>query len=1074
MRVLYREKPRVLAIQSDTHSFVVQQVDKNGKAVAVVELQNNDHLKQEGGWKKLIHHECYGCLGMINVNEQIFVAVITRAIRRVASPVDYETVDKINTVEFLALATDQWDHMDVDQPADDDYARPVHPCGDLQKLLSNGSFYYSTDFDLTSLLQNRGISRRKLREKSVVAGENDSHRHHYQQEYMWNRFLMEELLKFKQNLEPYAQAILDESKILTTVIRGFAKTTNVANGTITIISKQSWKRAGTRFNARGIDDDGNVANYVETEFICKTQSSVFAFTQIRGSVPAFWEQDTTLINPKITLTRSIEATQPSFNRHFAGVVQKYGVTHIVNLLSKTKPAEVLVSNRYRRLYENSDRKDEISYTEFDFHAETKQLSGFAGATKILPLLHESSEQFGWFEYDVVNNEVLTRQDGIFRTNCLDCLDRTNLIQQVISQKVFEHVVDARNYRQDFVNRHNTIWADNGDAISQIYTGTNALKSSFSRSGKMNFAGALSDVTKSVSRMYQNTFVDGKRQSTMDILLGYDKSTKKIRIYDPINDYVHEQMQSQTGQFTTYNSINIFTGTFNLNALEPRPNIDLTEWLFPPENSQLPDIYAIGLQEIIELNAGSILNADSSKPERWAKAIQAQLNSQAGAQYILLRSESIASMTLFLFVEKSKVHNVTQVAGGSKKTGLGGITANKGACAVRFEYGLTSFVLLTSHLAAGVSATLERYNDYLTILQGLTFPRNYTVKDHDHVIWFGDLNYRIDMPNENCRQLIEHGAFDELLASDQLNQEIVHKGAFTGFKEGAIKFYPTYKFDKGTSNYDTSEKQRIPSWTDRVMYCSSRGKSADLKQLNYNCVMNITVSDHKPVYATFCSKVEFIDAEKKAELTQHFVDEYKLKHGNDSKSLVDFSDSSSVNTNFTYDAMSELNLLDDDGNVPNLPPRPQMKPTPPPARKPPTGPADIVSGSSTPPPPPARRNTTNGSSTMPIGFSSTPLIPTTRSATPSRTSSPINRNVATPLSPPKTATQPVKPLVPSKPPALAASKIAPKSPTSEPQNKPSPEPAGSTPAASSTAPPPPPPRSVTNAMSMSDWKPLVPK
>ena len=50
--------------------------------------------------------------------------------------------------------------------------------------------------------------------------------------------------------------------------------------------------------------------------------------------------------------------------------------------------------------------------------------------------------------------------------------------------------------------------DNGDAISQIY-GTNALKSSFSRSGKMNFAGALSDVTKSVSRMYQNTFVDGK-------------------------------------------------------------------------------------------------------------------------------------------------------------------------------------------------------------------------------------------------------------------------------------------------------------------------------------------------------------------------------------------------------------------------------------------------------------------------------------------------------------------------------------------------------------------------------------
>ena len=33
--------------------------------------------------------------------------------------------------------------------------------------------------------------------------------------------------------------------------------------TISLISRLGWKRAGTRFNTRGIDDDGNTANFVE-------------------------------------------------------------------------------------------------------------------------------------------------------------------------------------------------------------------------------------------------------------------------------------------------------------------------------------------------------------------------------------------------------------------------------------------------------------------------------------------------------------------------------------------------------------------------------------------------------------------------------------------------------------------------------------------------------------------------------------------------------------------------------------------------------------------------------------------
>lgn len=1136
MKVIYKDHPRTIGIRSDTHTLCIRQLTgppSNNPAVAV-EIANNNIVTKEAGFRTLVARDIYGCLGLITVERQVFVAVITGAQTGVASPVNYETIDKIYSVEFVSLASDEWDFA-ADPAAydEDDEVRSVHPCHELKKLLSTGSFYYSNDFDLTSLLQNRGINSEKLSLNRPKDG--PINLDHYRQEYMWNSFMMDQLLRFRSNLDSYAQNVVHSNRFLTTVIRGFAKTTTLSTlgAALTVISKQSWKRAGTRFNARGIDDNGNVANFVETELVYDNPAHhlVFSFTQIRGLVPTFWEQDSTLINPKITLTRSLQATQPVFDRHFDDVCGNYGVCHIVNLLLKTKPAEVQVSRRYQELYAHSGHRDDMAFTNFDFHAETKPLTGgFAGATKILPLLHSSLEQFGWFAYDTDAAEVITRQDGVFRVNCLDCLDRTNLVQQVICQLVLECMF--KNYLQDdgpgarmaldeTITKHNALWADNGDAISQIYTGTNALKLSFSRSGKMNFAGALSDVTKSVSRMYQNTFVDSKKQSTMDLLLGYDAQAATPRIYDPINDHVNEQLEKLKSSYTSWNKVSIFVGTYNVNAASPSPAMDLSSWLFPPENQDnLPDIYAIGMQELIELNAGSILTADASKPAKWGQLLERQLNSgpnsASSGPYLLLRTEAIASMCLFLFVKKSHVSHVTQVAGSSKKTGLGGMAANKGACAVRFEYGLTSFALVTSHLAAGTNAVLERYNDYQTVIRGLTFTRNYTITDHDHVLWFGDLNYRISLPNERCRHLVDAGAFDELFKVDQLAQELDNPkdGAFRGFKEGPIKFYPTYKFDKGTSNYDTSEKQRVPSWTDRVLYMTPKPGDNQIRQLSYNSLMEIQLSDHKPVFSTFVSKVKFIDKEKRDQLASDIYNKYKAKHGGNEVSLVEISSSkgSSSPTSFSAETLSEMNLLDDD-NIPQLPNRPSQSspkrvPPPPLTRKAYSnvlGSNSSISNTSSslrrklPPPPefdnlgvvrtpmnsdfslstervktspaaPPPRKTV-----VPIGFSSTPLIPSGNntpnalspastnsnfSAIDSRSSSTANLSVSSAPTP-STSNGAKKPMIPSKPVALSGNKthIDPPSPTE------------SSSSVENAKPAPPPPRATKT---MSEWKPLIPQ
>lgn len=1133
MKLYLCEEPRTIAVVSETHALTFRRLsqsqDVKAQPSVSMEIEPSSIISSSHKYKLLINREIHGCLGLINVAQQTYLAVITGAMTEVAFPVAYESVNRIFAVEFVSLSSNDWDFVNLDsngmpvemnadpEDFDPNIPRVPHPCFELKKLLSNGSFYFSNDFDLTSSLQNRGIDRAKLLQTHASNVDAHINLQHYQEQYMWNSFLMEELINFRNNLDPFAVDILNRNRFMTTVIRGFAKsiTLGSSSDTFTIVSKQSWKRAGTRFNARGIDDDGNVANFVETEFIFNSVSmkQVFSFTQIRGSVPAFWEQDSALINPKITITRSRGATQSSFDKHFDEVCQLYGVCHIVNLLSKTKPQEVEVLRRYEDLLSHSYHEDAVSYSAFDFHAETKQLSGgFAGASKILPQLFDSLETFGWFNFDIELDEVITRQDGVFRVNCLDCLDRTNLIEQVISQCVMEHIVKNQSLNhsnpsrdrfrlEEMTTKHNSLWADNGDAISQIYTGTNALKSSFSRSGKMNFAGALSDVTKSVSRMYQNTFVDLKKQSTIDLLLGKSgRLSIPVKIFDPINEYVNEKLQSVESEYTRCSDITIFVGTFNVNAATPGPHVDLLNFLFPPENltQGCPDVYAIGLQELIELNAGSILAANTAKPGQWAEFLENQLNSQR-EKYLLLRTEAIASMSVFIFVKSSQIDNVTQVSGSSKKTGLGGMTANKGACAVRLDFGSTTFSFITSHLTAGVGATMERHNDYTSIIQGLTFPRNYTISDHDNIIWFGDLNYRINMPNDQCRHLIDSGAFDELLELDQLKSEMRQNGgAFYGFRENMVKFYPTYKFDKGTSEYDTSEKQRVPSWTDRVLYKSRDGKA--LQQLNYNSVMDIFVSDHKPVYSTFKSKIKFVDEKRKRDLAKQYYNTYKGEHGG-GDSLIDFnngSDSSgsftSPGSSFSSDALTELNLLDEPS--PRLPPRRSMAPSintmprrvpPPPVSRNVTAnsaksaatqanvanvsrslqfqPSDSHSNfsqnitvSTTPPPPPPSRRAPNYN----LAFNSTPLVPSNPS-TP-RSSSPVVEN--------KVQSSLLKPLKPLKPQALSAAKLElpiaapPKYATSEPESKAKPTPPPSR--ASSATP------KAASGRTMSDWKPLIPQ
>ncbi|KAK9894329.1 DNase I-like protein [Cystobasidium minutum MCA 4210] len=849
-------------------------------------------------------------------DNDIFLAVIAHAQSLTSRYNPEEQVSRIQAVEFYSVSSTTWDDwhggaagvpptasssgLDLDHnnyalhggSASNYSTAFAHPATAMRKILSNGHFYFSSgNYDISTRLEERLRRRDESTPSSDAASAhsdkypnyNDDSDGPYDSRFVWNSFLMDSLLSFRSNLEPSEKKEFDNAAFIVTIIQGFVGVSDFTLSgnpvTLSLVSRLGSARAGTRFNARGIDDDGNVANFVETETIFRTRDSVFSFVQVRGSVPLFWEQQqgTPFGGQKVQITRPPIASQPAFNKHFTALLAAYPHIEVVNLLS-SKDHESLLSNAYREHVRNANAQlddGEIEYVEFDFHSKVKLAGGIESVRDNIRRDPETGGRIDEFGYCLANvshskvfESLIARQEGVFRVNCLDCLDRTNVVQDILSRLTLEqylhNLVPSWSNSEILLSAHRTLWAENGDALSRIYAGTGALNTSFTRSGKRTFAGALSDATKSVSRMYISNFVDKGKQMAIDALLGNLAGQQKVVVVDPIRDSVESALRHRESEYSSKTSCAIFCGTFNVNGKSPGQESYLP-WLFPDTGYE-PDIIALGFQELVELSPQQIMATDPEKLKRWEAFITKEIASRPKAKstYVLLRSEQLVGTCLIVFMKNEIANNIRNVEAATKKTGLRGMAGNKGAVAIRLDYCDTSFCFVTAHFAAGHSNYEQRNMDYATIANGLHFRRGRKIAAHDNVLYFGDLNYRIQLPNDQVRYMASIDDYAGLIEGDQLTKCMKQQIVFAGYNEGPLVFRPTYKYDNNSETYDSSEKQRIPSWTDRVLY-----KGEALGMFKYNRAELMT-SDHRPVYALFRAKVNVVDHAKKAAIAKELL------------------------------------------------------------------------------------------------------------------------------------------------------------------------------------------------------------
>lgn len=306
---------------------------------------------------------------------------------------------------------------------------------------------------------------------------------------------------------------------------------------LTLISRRSRRRAGTRFITRGVDAMGDVANFVETEqLVWRDRCPSFAsFIVIRGSIPVFWLQNNGIARPAPELHSGLVPSRLAFTRHFDALRDTYSHVCAVSLVDKHGSERVLAQafERHLDLYLHSPNCPDPhpSLVAFDFHTYCAGKEYERGLAMLMDRLRDDVDSFAF--YANLSGEVTRVQNGVFRVNCVDCLDRTNVVQSMISRAVLgsqlkalfgDASIDVSPTGQvalftESEDRFKHVWGDNADAISKQYSGTGALKTDFTRTGKRSTSGVIGDGMKSVMRMYYKNFVDEGRQEVIDILCG---------------------------------------------------------------------------------------------------------------------------------------------------------------------------------------------------------------------------------------------------------------------------------------------------------------------------------------------------------------------------------------------------------------------------------------------------------------------------------------------------------------------------------------------------------------------------
>lgn len=454
----------------------------------------------------------FGLVGIIKRFAGAYALVITA--RECVGSYGSHPIYKVVSMRFLPCNSALKKSTPQEKKAEGDFANLLRAAEKIPGL------YFSYDVELT-LNAQRSYHLEAESKTAPLWKQADT-------KYLWNRRMIEELTQQKVSLQldPYILPVIQGSfQTFQTVI---GKTTL----NVTLIARRCMHRTGTRMWRRGADLDGNVANFVETEQILEANGYLASYVQVRGSIPLLWEQVVDLTYKPGFKIINLEDAPKVAERHFSDLRRRYGSVTAIDLINQCG-GEGLLSQAYANAMQDLVN-DEIRYVQFDFH----RVCGHVHFERLSLLYEQIADDVKKHRYFLLSTgqETLEEQKGVIRSNCIDCLDRTNVTQSMLGRKSMEAQLQRIEiFRQDetisqhlnFDNLFKILWANHGDEISIQYSGTPALKGDFVRYGQRTIQGILGDGHNALARYYFNNFCDGVKQDAIDLLQGHYTLSREI-------------------------------------------------------------------------------------------------------------------------------------------------------------------------------------------------------------------------------------------------------------------------------------------------------------------------------------------------------------------------------------------------------------------------------------------------------------------------------------------------------------------------------------------------------------------
>ncbi|KAK6178001.1 hypothetical protein SNE40_012847 [Patella caerulea] len=491
-----------LHITSD--KFIIEPVDSSNDELLVIDRVSQEIALQGNKGQipaSAITRTIYGILGIIRLIAGPYLVVITK--KKKVGEINGNTIWQILDTEMHSYKRSTT-HLTEGQISDNKLYISM-----VESVLKTEYYYFSSSFDLTHSSQRLYNTSPDFSSMGLLERAD--------QRFVWNGHILRELAQ-----QP------ELSRYCLPVLHGFIsiKSSELNNKRFDyiVISRRCIYRAGTRFYMRGLDQQGQVANFVETEQLVLYDGQRCSFVQTRGSIPLFWFQRPNLKRMPLPSISSTSNHMDGFQRHFDDQVYNYGKQVIINLVNQSG-YEHLMEKAFSQTVVNS-QNNSIRYESFDFHNQCKKMR-WDRLSILIDRLENDRRQFGYFMVQK-DGKIACQQTGVFRTNCMDCLDRTNVVQSMLAREILqeqlqrlgilavgEKIEIGCNFDLIFKN----LWADNADYLSKQYAGTGALKTDFTRTGKRTKMGLLMDGWNSAVRYFKNNFADGFRQDAIDLFLG---------------------------------------------------------------------------------------------------------------------------------------------------------------------------------------------------------------------------------------------------------------------------------------------------------------------------------------------------------------------------------------------------------------------------------------------------------------------------------------------------------------------------------------------------------------------------